>query len=59
MFPMLQKNDQSSLATKKIWVIFKRFMFGNRHVKTILYFNIKLFLHCFAGFGVQKDLVDP
>ncbi len=56
---MLQKNDQSSLATKKIWVIFKRFMFGNRHVKTILYFNIKLFLHCFAGFGVQKDLVDP
>jgi hypothetical protein len=56
---MLQKNNQFGQATKKIWVIFRRFMFGDRHVKTISDFNIKFFLHCFVAFGVQIDLVDP
>jgi hypothetical protein len=59
MLPMLQKNDQYGQATKKIWIIFRRFMFGDRHVKTISDFNIKLFLHCFVAFGVQRDLVNP
>ncbi len=59
MLLMLQKNNQFGQATKKIWVIFRRFMFGDRHVKTISDFNIKFFLHCFVAFGVQIDLVDP
>ncbi len=41
---MLQKNDQSSQETKKIWVIFRKFMFGDEHVKAISNFNIKLLL---------------
>ncbi len=56
---MLQKNDQSSQETKKIWVIFRKFMFSDRHVKAISDFNIKLLFHSFVAFGVQRYLVDP
>jgi hypothetical protein len=34
-------------------------MFGDKLVKIVLEFDIKLFFHCFVAFGVQKGLVDP
>jgi hypothetical protein len=33
-------------------------MFGDRFVKIISNFEIKLFHHCLIAFGLQKNLVD-
>jgi len=56
---MLQKT--LNLVKERRWYglfCVKGFMFGDRFVKIVSDFEIKLFCHCLIAFGFQRSLVD-